>query len=76
MSVEHPQQRPQYMTPAEVATLFRVDPSTVRRWARLGKLHPTTTVGGHSRYLASEIDALLAGEVTQNEENEQNEEEN
>jgi predicted site-specific integrase-resolvase len=47
------------LTPAEVATIFRVDPKTVSRWARSGQLHPRRTLGGHRRYLESEISALL-----------------
>ncbi|WP_147066024.1 BldC family transcriptional regulator [Terrabacter aerolatus] len=47
------------LTPAEVATIFRVDPKTVSRWARSGKLHALRTLGGHRRYPESEIWALL-----------------
>ena len=38
------------LTPAEVATLFRVDPKTVTRWAQAGKLTSIRTLGGHRRY--------------------------
>jgi excisionase family DNA binding protein len=51
------------LTPAEVAVLFRVDPKTVTRWARAGKLTSRKTPGGHRRYLESEVRALLSGEV-------------
>jgi excisionase family DNA binding protein len=47
------------LTPAEVAALFRVDPKTVTRWAKAGKLHSIRTLGGHRRYRASEVHALL-----------------
>jgi len=47
------------LTPAEVATMFRVDPKTVTRWARAGKLKSIKTLGGHRRYLESEVRALL-----------------
>jgi excisionase family DNA binding protein len=47
------------LTPAEVAQLFRVDPKTVTRWARAGKLSSVRTLGGHRRYRASEIRRLL-----------------
>lgn len=47
------------MTPAEVALAFGVDPKTVARWARSGKLSHVRTLGGHRRYLRSEIDVLL-----------------
>ena len=48
------------LTPAEVAALFRVDPKTVTRWAKAGKLSSIRTLGGHRRYRASEVHALLA----------------
>lgn len=47
------------LTPAEVAKLFRVDPKTVTRWAKSGKLSTIRTLGGHRRYRASEVYALL-----------------
>lgn len=49
------------LTPAEVASLFRVDPKTVTRWARAGKLSAVRTLGGHRRYRESEIRMLLTG---------------
>jgi excisionase family DNA binding protein len=47
------------LTPAEVASLFRVDPKTVTRWAKAGKLTSIRTLGGHRRYKESEVRALL-----------------
>ena len=47
------------LTPAEVAALFRVDPKTVTRWAKAGKLTSIRTLGGHRRYRAAEVRALL-----------------
>lgn len=49
------------LTPAEVAELFRVDPKTVTRWAKAGKLDSIRTLGGHRRYRESEIRRLLDG---------------
>ncbi|MCG7320340.1 MULTISPECIES: BldC family transcriptional regulator [Arsenicicoccus] len=49
------------LTPAEVAELFRVDPKTVTRWAKAGKLNSIRTLGGHRRYRESEIRQLLDG---------------
>jgi excisionase family DNA binding protein len=49
------------LTPAEVAARFRVDPKTVTRWAKAGKLSSIRTLGGHHRYRATEIEALLTG---------------
>ena len=47
------------LTPAEVATMFRVDPKTVTRWAKAGKLTSIRTLGGHRRFRASEIRRCL-----------------
>ena len=47
------------LTPSEVASLFRVDPKTVTRWAKSGKLTSIRTLGGHRRYKESEVKALL-----------------
>ena len=49
------------LTPSEVAKLFRVDPKTVTRWAKSGKLSSIRTLGGHRRYRASEVRNLLEG---------------
>lgn len=53
-----------YLTPMEVATLFRVDPKTVTRWAKSqdGKpprLASVRTPGGHHRFPLSEIERAL-----------------
>ncbi len=47
------------LTPSEVAALFRVDPKTVTRWAKAGKLTSIRTLGGHRRYRANEVYSLL-----------------
>lgn len=49
------------LTPAEVAALFRVDPKTVTRWAKAGKLTSIRTLGGHRRYREAEVRAVLTG---------------
>lgn len=49
------------LTPSEVASLFRVDPKTVTRWAQAGKLSAVRTLGGHRRFLESEVMELLGG---------------
>jgi excisionase family DNA binding protein len=49
------------LTPSEVASMFRVDPKTVTRWARAGKLSAVRTLGGHRRYSEAEVRSLLAG---------------
>ena len=47
------------LTPSEVAAMFRVDPKTVTRWAKSGKLTAIRTLGGHRRYRQSEVKVLL-----------------
>jgi excisionase family DNA binding protein len=48
------------LTPSEVAAMFRVNPKTVTRWHRTGKVSAIRTLGGHRRFRASEIKRLLA----------------
>ncbi|HVE98739.1 MAG TPA: developmental transcriptional regulator BldC [Mycobacteriales bacterium] len=60
MSTRTPDTDP-LLTPAEVATMFRVDPKTVTRWAKSGKLTSIRTLGGHRRYREIEVRQLLAG---------------
>lgn len=43
-----------------MASLFRVDPKTVTRWAKAGKLNSIRTLGGHRRYREAEVRALLS----------------
>lgn len=47
------------LTPSEVAALFRVDPKTVTRWAKAGKIGSIRTLGGHRRFRESEVRGLL-----------------
>jgi excisionase family DNA binding protein len=49
------------LTPQEVAEMFRVDPRTVTRWAKAGRITSIRTLGGHRRYREAEVRALLAG---------------
>jgi len=48
------------LTPGEVATLFRVDPKTVTRWASAGRIGSIRTPGGHRRFRESEVRSMLA----------------
>jgi excisionase family DNA binding protein len=59
MSMQRPPEQEVLLTPAEVAKIFRVDPKTVTRWAKAGKLTAIRTLGGHRRYRRSEVQALL-----------------
>ena len=53
------------LTPAEVAAMFRVNPKTVTRWARAGKISAIRTFGGHRRFRASEIRRALEDAVSE-----------
>ena len=57
--VNLPPEQEVLLTPSEVARLFRVDPKTVTRWAKAGKITAIRTLGGHRRYRKSEIQALI-----------------
>lgn len=60
MTTRQPEPEP-LLTPQEVALMFRVDPKTVTRWAKAGKLSSIRTLGNHRRFRESEVRALLAG---------------
>ena len=49
------------LTPSEVAVMFKVNPKTVTRWARAGKISAVRTLGGHRRYPEAEIRQLAEG---------------
>ena len=51
------------LTPGEVAAMFRVDPKTVTRWAKAGKLNAIRTLGGHRRFRESEVRAYLDQQI-------------
>ena len=51
------------LTPGEVAELFKVNPKTVTRWARAGKITAIRTIGGHRRFRADEVRSFLDGEM-------------
>jgi excisionase family DNA binding protein len=65
--VQHTRQQvsERLLTPGEVATLFRVDPKTVTRWATAGRIGSIRTPGGHRRFRESEVKALLAELTTE-----------
>ncbi len=68
MSMNERHERPEaeeLLTPSEVAKLFRVDPKTVTRWAKAGKLSSIRTLGGHRRYRADEVRRLLDDRETE-----------
>jgi hypothetical protein len=58
------------LTPGEVARIFRVDPKTVTRWARAGRIPDTDgrpsvirTPGGHLRVRAKTVLMIRDGEI-------------
>lgn len=50
------------LTSGEVARMFRVDPKTVIRWAKAGRITSIRTPGNHRRFRESEVRALLRGD--------------
>ena len=47
------------LTPGEVAKLFRVDPKTVTRWAKDGRIRSIRTPGGHRRFRWADVVTFL-----------------
>lgn len=47
------------LTPGQVADLFRVDPRTVVRWAKAGRIPSFRTPGGHHRFRTSAVRPYL-----------------
>lgn len=43
------------LIPTEVAAIFRVNPKTVTRWAKAGKIASIRTLGHHRRYRVSAV---------------------
>lgn len=56
------EEKEKLLNSAEVAAMFRVDPKTVGRWAKAGKLQSLRTAGGHRRYREQDVRAILRGE--------------
>jgi excisionase family DNA binding protein len=54
-------EEPALLTPGEVAAMFRVDPKTVTKWAKAGKLDSIRTPGGIRRYYRDQVEAFLRG---------------
>lgn len=53
-----------WLTVAEVAAYFRVDPSTIGRWVKLGNLKAHTTPSGRYRFRREDVEAFLPSEQT------------
>ncbi len=56
-----PAEADELLMPSQVVRRFRVDPRTVTRWSRAGKLNPVKTRGGHRRFRASKVQRCLQG---------------
>lgn len=54
---------PTLLTAVEVAEEFRIDPATVRRWARDGRIERIKLPSGLYRFRREDIEAILAGQV-------------
>lgn len=48
----------EYILPGEVARLLLVSPKTVNRWTSEGRLRCVKTLGGHRRFLRSEVERV------------------
>jgi excisionase family DNA binding protein len=55
-----PGRRADYLTPTEVADRLLVATVTVRLWASKGLLPSVTTLGGHRRFRAEDVEAFAA----------------
>ena len=49
-----------FLRTSDVARMLHVSPKTVSRWAKEGRLPHLSTLGGHRRFPASEIERLMA----------------
>ena len=54
-----PVARDEYLRAGDVARLLHVSPKTVARWATQQKLPYVKTLGGHRRFPADQIQALV-----------------
>lgn len=51
------------LTTGDVAAIFRVDPKTVTRWRKAGKIGGIKTLGGQHRFRESMVRDLLESSV-------------
>ena len=58
LSETTPEQEERLLKPSQAAAVFGVDPKTMTRWAKAGKIRSVRTIGGHRRYDAAELRAL------------------
>jgi excisionase family DNA binding protein len=53
-----PKSEPELMTPGDVGRYFGVNPKTVTKWSAKGWLTECRTLGGHRRFIRTEVEAL------------------
>lgn len=58
-----PERPDMLMNAKTVAARLQIDPKTVRRWRREGKLPPAITIGGVVRWRAEDVERWLEGQV-------------
>lgn len=56
-----------YLTTKQVAELFKVDNSTIRRWSITGKIECQTTNGGHRKFSFNNIIEFIGNNAKKNE---------
>ncbi len=54
----------QYLTTTEAGAILGVTARTIVKWTKAGKLPVQRTLGGHRRYLRSEIEAIRDANTT------------
>lgn len=52
------------LTTRDVAAIFAVTPTTVKRWVEAGRLQALKTPGGHYRFEPSDVDAFRESLMT------------
>lgn len=57
--LEGAQSNDRLLAPREVARLFGVSMTTVRKWGHQGRLSVFRTLGGHARFWESEVKRVL-----------------
>ena len=53
---------PRLLTPAEAAVALKVNPKTLARWAREGKIPHIWTPGRTRRYREDDVQAIIRGQ--------------
>ena len=49
-----------YLTSSGVARILRVSPRTVDRWAEMGRIPCSVTLGGHRRFKPDDVAAIAS----------------